>query len=1407
MCRSIHVPKQCVRLLITIGIIMTFVPMSANCQTDSVWYPSGMQFYASPGLLDMTEGVIGAVFDSAECGNCRQIYPAWRFMGDLKVDAIIYEDSVVLVTEESQLVGLQIYSDSLLEKLSQIGAFKINRIFPTASADDTLYYDTVWERWHSLPDLTRLYSVRFPREFAVESALDSVGLVAGIVEVSGHPIYRANGLLNESCPNEYPDPSGWYFSEWDPSSSPTPAYGANIHCALNLLPSSFRGSTVIAFMDDGLPDTTHEDLQGRVSLVTDQGSLPFHSHGTMSVGIVAMNPSNNKGGMGIAPDLIEARTYIIGDVWDTIGWDTIGNFPIIEIISSSVAEGIRLAVAHNDIGYNPPEVMVFTKGAPKDDLSLKFQLEMAKSRGMIAVSAAGNLTDPDLPEIFYPAAHENLVISAGSYSNNGERSGFSNWTCDTCPQQVDILVPGHLITTTKVNGGYTYTYNGTSASAPMLAGIIALAKARYNPMNHDLAYAWLKGTANKVGWTQDSIPKWGWGRVDAASFVAEAIQAAAQEQTSSSDSVPCLIITNDAMKSSFEPLAEYRTKQGTRTEIVTTEYILANYQEARDLQEKIRNCIIDYHSNNHLEWVILGGDENIVPFRFVYNGNIAPGITFVSDHYYACLDGDWDYDGDGIFGEIEDQVDLIPKVAVGRLPMSTAQQIDNYIAKLEVYENGPSSGWQNDAMLWGSTMYRYADGKRVCEDLKTVFPTSGFSISEYYDDSSGTASLANYQTEMNAGKGILVNYGMAHNEGWNFFLHRHNYSVLLLNEHVDSLSNFGKPSVVFGGTCYNHKLNLDCLAEHYINHPTGGAIAYLGSSSNDYTYRSHLLAKELFGQLFGNGPKEIGALLNLGKAVLEPNSFYDGSFRHTVQAYTLSGDPQMKIWTALPETFEVTVPDSVITGIRDVTVTVENEGQPVQDAKVCLWSNTELFPVYELGFTDQNGQIVLTGSFVLDDTASIVVTKHNFFSSEAILPIVPPDTTGGGGGGCPTLSVWNGRDYQFKNNLLAHSEDATFNDFKDDAYPIFLAPVVDGRVRMRISENENELTSLKRLYARAYVYDNSQKIGFTNHGDFRVLSGDTLLPQWAVHNGSENVSALLATQDGVAFSSSSPGNLTIRYHDASRAGKLVSPGTSLGGPGGGGIPDDPPPKGGPKLTATPGHQFTDKNVTNIYALDANSNWVLVNTVYPRYIKYGSYTDLSDYFVGQDLTIKMEWTGSVSLDHLPYRFFASEELVSREVPMIVANHSRTGDLRSLQFDSNTETATLSKGERIDMEFAVDAAPRGKSVAIVLVANGMYEQDAAAPVNDGVVLEPNYPNPFNPSTTLSFSISSPANVAIEIFNVIGQKVKTVTDQAYVAGRHQVVWDGTNGSGKEVASGMYFARLTTETTTATKKLMLLR
>jgi len=85
--------------------------------------------------------------------------------------------------------------------------------------------------------------------------------------------------------------------------------------------------------------------------------------------------------------------------------------------------------------------------------------------------------------------------------------------------------------------------------------------------------------------------------------------------------------------------------------------------------------------------------------------------------------------------------------------------------------------------------------------------------------------------------------------------------------------------------------------------------------------------------------------------------------------------------------------------------------------------------------------------------------------------------------------------------------------------------------------------------------------------------------------------------------------------------------------------------------------------------------------------------------------------------------------------------------------------------------------------------------------------NYPNPFNPSTTISFKITQKLNILIEIFNLLGEKVKTLCNEEFQAGVHELEWLGKDDLNNPLSAGVYLYKLSAKQFTASKKMVLLK
>ncbi len=145
--------------------------------------------------------------------------------------------------------------------------------------------------------------------------------------------------------------------------------------------------------------------------------------------------------------------------------------------------------------------------------------------------------------------------------------------------------------------------------------------------------------------------------------------------------------------------------------------------------------------------------------------------------------------------------------------------------------------------------------------------------------------------------------------------------------------------------------------------------------------------------------------------------------------------------------------------------------------------------------------------------------------------------------------------------------------------------------------------------------------------------------------------------------------------------------------------------------------------------------------------------------------------------------------------------------TITFDATTLDEGTYTGSLVvtgyDMNHMVDEI----TVPVTFHVNATGVEDVIAGLPSEFALHQNYPNPFNPNTEVKFDLPVDSRVKLEIFNVLGQKVTTVTDEDMKAGYKSVTWNGNDHGGQQVASGVYFYKLTAGDHVFTKKMMMLK
>lgn len=435
-----------------------------------------------------------------------------------------------------------------------------------------------------------------------------------------------------------------------------------------------------------------------------------------------------------------------------------------------------------------------------------------------------------------------------------------------------------------------------------------------------------------------------------------------------------MVITSTAMAPSFVPFAEWKTLAGYKTVIVRTESIYATYP-GRDNPEKIRNCIIDYWRNHGLKWVLLGGDDQIVPVRTArltvegYTEDIA------ADMYYADLQYSWDSNRNNLFGEMEDSVDFLHDVFVGRAPIDNAAQVQTFFAKCTTYERHPDSAFIKK-VLYGSTMLFDPYHGRVPNRLIAEMFSSGWSHAHLEDPGSGV-----YADSMNRG------FALAH-----VAAHGSPSTISVLNQsEVAGLTNgFRKLNFINSIACQPGWFDgQDCLAEALMNCTTGGCIALMLNSRYGFGYPpgfgpSEVIDIHWYRSFLARNGSQFGTIGAMCKDYYLSMSQGQEVWRWCVYELNLMGDPTLSVWSERPRTLAVTLPDSALVGPQVLRVTVRDGELPKAGALVCLAKGSE---TYARGWTNSQGWVDL---FVRPTSAGFLTVSaslQNYFPYSSTVPV------------------------------------------------------------------------------------------------------------------------------------------------------------------------------------------------------------------------------------------------------------------------------------------------------------------------------------------------------------------------------------------------------------------------------------
>ena len=405
-----------------------------------------------------------------------------------------------------------------------------------------------------------------------------------------------------------------------------------------------------------------------------------------------------------------------------------------------------------------------------------------------------------------------------------------------------------------------------------------------------------------------------------------------------------VIVTSNKFKDCFQKLANWKSRKGIRSKVLTVDSIVSIYPGTTDA-EKIKCALKDIDG---LSYVLLGGDTNIVPTCMAYtNTSASKYLTTPTDIYYSCLETiNWDNNGNGNYADYDDNVSLIPSLNVSRAPISSIKEAQVFVNKIIEYESKPdTTNWKNDILMCGNSLghkgrtwqpdYDSNTGQSDTEIWSQMIyenyirPTWDGECVQFYDtytdiskDSTYDFNRENFQEQL--AKGYTFVNVMTH--GY-FSYWKMEKGSLYDTTWARNLTNNGY-TMVITTACLTNAFDNYSLSRYFINNENSGIIAYLGTSrENCYIYRADSILRYLGGgnlynalvykYLFSGKYHRICEALTATKAELWESivSPYYAKERKVWMGLNLMGDPEMPVYISKPKTFEnvtiTTVNDSI----------------------------------------------------------------------------------------------------------------------------------------------------------------------------------------------------------------------------------------------------------------------------------------------------------------------------------------------------------------------------------------------------------------------------------------------------------------------------------------------------------------
>ena len=478
----------------------------------------------------------------------------------------------------------------------------------------------------------------------------------------------------------------------------------------------------------------------------------------------------------------------------------------------------------------------------------------------------------------------------------------------------------------------------------------------------------------------------------------DAIDSYPQTETRSDSAYQLLVVTPSQFTEAFNALEYLYLIRGIKMRIVSTDSIYSS-KPAPTHKESIRNFIIQEYNRHNIEYVLLGGDVEWVPYCGFYcvvqSDQIYQDDNIPADLYYSALDGTWNDDGDDKWGEIGED-DLLPEVSVARLPFSNSEELQRMLHKIISYQDNPVTGELNrpllageklwdDPLTWGADYMDLLVGHHDDNGYTTDGINEDDPFVTLYDRDLAPAqwSGSTIMQQINQGKSFVYHAGHA-NTTYVMRL----YSSDITDENfsqVDGVTHNFTLVNTQGCDCGAFDYE-DCIAEEMVK-INNFAVGFVGNSRygwfNEGTTEgpSTHLQREFVNAIYADRHFRIGEAHKYSKIktapwVNAPDQHEEGAMRWCFYDCNVLSDPALGIWTEEPIPVEAEYPQTIYLNTTSIEVHVTSNGEPVSQLTCALIKDSLL---YGVGYTDSlgNAEIRIDPPLSQTGSADIVVSGYN----------------------------------------------------------------------------------------------------------------------------------------------------------------------------------------------------------------------------------------------------------------------------------------------------------------------------------------------------------------------------------------------------------------------------------------------